>query len=216
MVGADGADAARWDRLERYARWRRRRGALRLTALPCDVLHHLATHYLDGAAVRALAHAFVGFDPDCRTVAEAALVPEWFRSKWIYHELLAHFEATLRSFADPCLFHALGCARVVVHADWSPFARKDARPACLAEYAWDRAGAARRWWRRGGPVRAHVRIHEQALSACLLRALQAKLPQLLLTCYRVTDLVQMSFVTPWPVHSAAYQALPLHLLAHTP
>lgn len=144
----------RWDRLERYARWRSHR--LPLLALPDDVLAHLASHHLDAASLRALAEAVVGWMPSMWATRDVAAVPKPLRASWLLTCVLASVEAQLYALRDFCIFHARDCTTVLVFLDWTPFASSASMP--VATTYWE------------SPHCANMRVCQHALQRAVMQS----------------------------------------------
>ena len=110
----------RWERLERYARWRSR---LCIERLPGDVLFHVAT-LLDPRDVCSLCEALVCHpSPTLNTCLQS--IPGELQSMWLH----CHAWNTVKNALDHptlrnvLLHHARSCTSVLVFLDWSPFAK---------------------------------------------------------------------------------------------
>lgn len=152
----------RWERLERYARWRR--GRLPLDELPHDLLAHVMS-FLDGDDVSNLIEVVVGVKPQIDVPAHVHRVPIEVRPQWLFREVYARAEAFLKAMSDVCLFHAKEHTHVCIFFDWSPFAVKKLKP--VAQFRWVP-------WRT---PRAHMTIHTEALHAHIHASCKARRPE---------------------------------------
>jgi len=122
---------SRWERLERYARWKQRR--FRLDALPADLLAHVCS-FLPVESVSRLLHAMLGKPVRVECRHDALLIPCTLRATWLREQAYEGLRHALRSLSENACFFARDCARVVILSDWSSFSKVAAAP--LAEYAW--------------------------------------------------------------------------------
>jgi hypothetical protein len=152
----------RWERLERYARWRR--GRFPLHELPHDVLAQVMSH-LDGHDVSNLVEVVVGERPRMDVPAHIQRVPVELRPQWLYQQVYARVEAFLASMSDVCFFHAKEHTHVCVFFDWSPFARK--KPVPVAQFRWVP-------WR---VPRARMTVNPDALHARIHASVKARRPE---------------------------------------
>ena len=125
-------DAARWVRLERYARWKQRR--FRLLHLPDELLGLVASH-LDEDDVLRLATACVGHSP--RVEVDADAVPVGMRSAWITHTVVGVFRGFLQTRLSGASVYLRGQTgmNTVVLIDWSPFSDEPPRPVARLGFA---------------------------------------------------------------------------------
>ena len=124
-------DVSRWERLERYARWRQNK--LRLDLLPDEVLHLIISH-LDRRDMYNLVECLVGFRPNILHPKEIMRIPQHIQSTWIEQVLCDRFEERIYSFTETALYYAREVSSIVMLIDWSTFANIPAVP--VAEYRW--------------------------------------------------------------------------------
>lgn len=149
-------ETSRWERLERYARWR---GRLTLRHLPDDLLAHVCST-LDTPALCCLAAAYVGHVPSPQSAADVAAVPSPFRMLWLARRVVHDLEDYLDgALSESCFYHARDGLSVVAFLDWSPFAGTPPRP--VATYGWYGA-------------RAHVYVDREAVYDAVLRGVRAR------------------------------------------
>lgn len=202
--------AARWARLERYARWR---GRLHLDDLPGDVLGYLAAEFLAPADVQSLATAFVGRPPDFYSRADLHAMPLELRTQWLYHTMHAKYAARLVDFARECYPAAYElCMDLHVHVDWSPLAAVCPMPRGTPLGAPRGAPdpppapppppvAVMRW----RPPGVGLEVHDAAMLASAMRACRRGTPAVSLRAYAVTH---DGVMFPHPVRVTCYPFLP--------
>jgi hypothetical protein len=131
MQSRPGED--RWERLERFARFKQRR--LRLDLLPDDLLATVAEH-LEVLDIECLLAALTGEVLCVSLPRDFDAAPAALRGAWIEKTAVRDFrKAVLAHLADPILFACAGTSmRAVVLDDWTPFASRP--PVPLAEVRW--------------------------------------------------------------------------------
>lgn len=119
------SSSSRWDRLERYARWRQRR--LPLLQLPEDVLAVVA-RFLEEREVDLLVRALIlpfSIDGEALTVYRSDLVrkiPSCLRKSWVLYDTVTRMEAALGAYTSHALYStAYDGTCVCIFADWSVF-----------------------------------------------------------------------------------------------
>lgn len=153
------ATTGRWERLERYARWRK--GSFPLHALPHDVLEHVA-QFLPGEDVQSLIEVVLGWRPSVDVPTHVKRVPIQVRARWMYQEVVDRADAFLSSIADLCFFHAKEHTHVCVFFDWSPFAPTP--PCPIAQFRWVP-------WKT---PRARMTVHAAVLRSHLIACCKAR------------------------------------------
>ena len=129
----------RWERLERYSRWRQRR--LRIDRLPHDVVLNVIS-FLDHADVCTLLNALYAVPrANIRSRSEVGLVPAELRTEWLNGAADDGLRRTLYALGEIAFFHARDCSRVCAHVDWSVFSGPR-MPVPLCVYEWSHRGVA--------------------------------------------------------------------------
>ena len=201
-------EAARWDRLARYARWRARR--LRLLDLPDDLLHHVAS-YLTSDDVARLVDALAGVAHPPASRHHVAAVPEPLRCTWILHHVHHRLCAHIYALAELGLYWVRGAEVVHAMVDWSPFTSPGARvvPSPVGEFRW----AAQPMPRRLVPSRrAAVQLNAHAIHDVVRRALTRHTPCVHVALYRIAPRRHHSIIWPHPLHAECVQLYPACLL----
>lgn len=180
----------RWERLERYARWKS--GRLCLDRLPEDVLGYLIQHFLTVDDLDNLLTARTGRRPSLARRADLALVPEEVRGFWVGTTMLKEAHAHLfYRVAEVALYHARDVQSVVCFSDWSPFAvrRESGGSGCsvlpmpVAEYCWGRDAQ--------GKYVANVHVYERRLEEVAKDCVRRQMPVVHLSLYAM-----LPFPTP--------------------
>ena len=122
-------ETARWERLEQYARWKRRTGNL-LVKLPLDMLHHMCS-FLPRLDFLRLVEALLSVEAN---LYRAKDVPSIFINRWFRETSQHALEWHVRSMSDQALFLCRDMGKCVLMANWSPFCKSIETP--LAEYRW--------------------------------------------------------------------------------
>lgn len=126
------AQTNRWQRADRYLRWRQRRFApLRL---PEDVLVHLLLHHLDAEHMLRTVEALWGPLRHDRE-EDVRRLPSGLRAAWTLHRVRRNFCIGLLAYQSRCYHAASHCHHVAVYVDWSPFA-SPVPPEPVARFAW--------------------------------------------------------------------------------
>ena len=170
--------SSRWERLERYARWR---GRFTLHHLPDDLLAHVC-ETLDTHALCHLAAAYVGYPPCPQSAADVAAVPAPFRMLWlarrVVHDLETYLDGPLSASG---FYHARDGLTAMVFLDWSPFAGTPPRP--VATYEW-----------YGARARAH--IDRDALYDAVLGGVRARRPRAQVSVHTLTHWRAHTYLNP--------------------
>ena len=123
----------RWERLERYSRWKQNR--LRLDMLPGDVLLTI-TGLLSHADICNLLNALFSVPrSNLKTLKQAQLVPEQLRGEWLHGAACDALCHALHTMGDVAMFHAHNCTCVRAHVNWSVFTG-NTMPMALCTYRW--------------------------------------------------------------------------------
>lgn len=123
----------RWERLERYSRWKQAR--LRLDRLPNDVVLNMFP-FLDHEDVCALLHAlYAAPRANIQSLREAHRVPNELRLEWLHGAAYDGLRRTLYSLGEIALFHARDCSHVSAHVNWSVFSGP-LLPSPICVYEW--------------------------------------------------------------------------------
>ena len=123
----------RWERLERYSRWKQPR--LRLDRLPNDVLLNMFP-FLDHRDLCALLHAlYAAPRENIRHLREVHLVPDELRLEWLHGAAYDALHRTLHSMGEVALYHARNCSHVSAHVNWSVFTGP-LLPSPICVYEW--------------------------------------------------------------------------------
>ena len=126
-------DGGRWERLERYARFRQRR--FRLDHLPDELLLHVCSHLAHEDVCAVLVALYSAPRDNVTAASQCHVVPTTLRPEWLHGAAVDGVRRALASLAEPALFHARDCSYVAAHADWSVFSGPR-MPVCLCAYAW--------------------------------------------------------------------------------
>jgi hypothetical protein len=123
--------SSRWERLERYARWKQNKLPLHL--LPDEVVALIAT-FLQRRDAYNLVESLLGFQPNIFNRDDVARIPLSIQPLWIESILCDLFEQRVYALAEVALYYARDASSVVMLLDWSLFSNVPAVP--VAEYHW--------------------------------------------------------------------------------
>lgn len=188
----EATTSSRWDRLERYARWRKHPPFLE--SLPGDLLSHIAS-FLPPADYGSLVTALVGFPPRVHSLQEIRLVPPEMLASWVHQRVMASLVAYLYSLTDLCLLHARDCTTVCVFFDWTPFSPHRFGP--VAEYRWVPWAA----------PHGRAEVHERRVERALLRSCRARRPEAYVSVHTVLHW-HGAKMRPTPVFTASVPTIP--------
>lgn len=131
---------SRWERLERYSRWKQSR--LRIDRLPNDVVLNIIS-FLAHDDVCSLLNALYAVSPqpiDMRRQVQQ--VPVELRGEWLHGAACDGVRRMLYGIGEMAFYHSRDCTRVCAHADWSVFSGP-CMPVALCVYEWTPAHSAR-------------------------------------------------------------------------
>ena len=199
---------SRWDRLERYARWRR--CGARLEALPEDVLALVAS-FLRESEAAALIRALVSDDLSVEHPHLVRRIPHALRLPWTMYDTALRFETfLLRTYTEGALYAtAKESTCVCIFSDWTVFSlgTRDRRgpnelPIPVAEFFWPFHG-----------VSSSI-VHRAAVLQCVRGAVRKHSCQVSLTAYKMLHgpTTDVCFVSFCPLLQTSYSLFPSWLL----
>lgn len=123
----------RWERLERYSRWKQAR--LRIDLLPNDVMLNILGFLIHEDVCTLLNALYAVPRQELKRRHEAQRVPSELRAEWLHGAACDGVRRMLYSLGEIALYHARDCSRVCVYANWSVFSGPY-MPMSLCTYEW--------------------------------------------------------------------------------
>lgn len=183
----------RWERLERYARWRHRPPSL--PHLPNDLLHYIAFHFLSPQDHYNLIEALVGFKIDLQRRDHVMAVPHASLPLYIRHNALLLMERHLYSLGEMCLFHAQHYTSTLAFINWSHYSCACATP--VAEYRW----TSRKPY-------ANLVLYSSTIQECLIDMVRRNVPCAQVSVYSWICWNGRSIIGNRPIHASSVQLFP--------
>ena len=190
----------RWERLERYCRWRQKR--LRIDRLPNDAVLHVIG-FLYHEDVCALLNALYSAPRvNIQSRCEALMVPEELRTEWLYGAACESLRRIAISIGEIALFHAHDCTRVCAHVNWSVFTGPCA-PVPLCVYEWT-------------PIHsAIVQMNEHEVWRVIRDASVTGCTAVTIALYRYMSWGGVFVLHPEPCHRMMYSVFPYFLASES-
>ena len=123
----------RWERLERYCRWKQ--GRFRIERLPNDVVLLIISHLIHADVCALLNALYAVSRENIQSRHEALMVPSELRSEWLYGAACEGIRRIAISLAEIAFFHVRECTSVCAHVNWSVFSGPYI-PVPLCVYKW--------------------------------------------------------------------------------
>lgn len=205
----------RWQRLERYARWR---SPSYLQHLPSDLLLHVASFLEHDDHFFRFLEALTG---DGRPPFERAATlpsPAWWH-EWSFRSARVRLRACIDRLSDTAHYFARDCTSIFVLIDWSPFSGT-VMPCPIAVFAWkahsDLDDPTTQDWTWTGPhFVTQTQIYNGLFEDSIKQCLSEYRPVVRLTLHSHTRWHAQDFFNPEPIAIVAASVFPHDLNAYS-
>ena len=186
----------RWDRLERYARWKSDR--MKLEKMPNDIISYMIRSFLPYTDMRNLLTAMSGRYLDISCKADNDYIPDELRLYWIEETVTESFIAYLHSMTEFACFHAAHTTTVVqAFIDWSPFSPIVPMP--VADYAWNNAHTT-------------VNIHRDCVRYYITTCVKQRKPCVRISFHKTLRWNHQNILHPDPIMATEFNFIPHFLV----